>query len=81
MPVFESSRKVQIMGSSMATTLPALFVKANEIEKGSEMNVIYGLDGVLVITRWDDYEVTREHLKDILDDIGEKVKIQNENQN
>ena len=35
MPVFESERKVQAFGSSLAFTLPALFVKANEIKKGS----------------------------------------------
>jgi shikimate kinase len=34
MPVFESSRKVQVFGSSLALTLPAMFVKVNEIEKG-----------------------------------------------
>ncbi len=51
MPVFESSRKVQVFGSSLAMTLPAMFVKACEIEKGSMLNVFYGLDGVLVLSK------------------------------
>jgi len=48
MPVFESSRKVQVFGSSLAMTLPSLFVKANEVEKGSVSQVYYDLDGVLI---------------------------------
>jgi hypothetical protein len=43
MPVFESSRKVQVFGSSLALTLPAMFVKVNEIEKGDKgkLNLSY----------------------------------------
>ena len=63
MPVFESSRKVQVSGSSLAMTLPSLFVKANEIEKGTVVNVLYGLDGVLVLSRC-------EGLMKILEKIG-----------
>ena len=74
MPVFESSRKVQVSGSSLATTLPALFVKANEIEKGSVLNVLYGLNGVLVLSQCEDFETVRECLIEILDKIEEKVK-------
>ena len=74
MPVFESSRKVQVSGSSLAMTLPALFVKANEIEKGSVLNVLYGLDGVLVLFQCEDIESIREHLIEIIEKIEEKVK-------
>jgi len=74
MPVFESSRKVQVSGSSLATTLPALFVKASEIEKGSVLNVLYGLDGVLVLFQCEDFETVREYLIEIIDKIEEKVK-------
>ena len=76
MPVFESSRKVQVMGSSLAMTLPALFVKANEIEKGSVVSVIYGLDGVLVLSRFEDYEVIRERLMSILENLDERINNQ-----
>jgi len=74
MPVFESSRKVQVSGSSLAMTLPALFVKANEIEKGSVLNVLYGLDGVLVLFQCEDFESIRECLIEIIEKIEEKVK-------
>ena len=50
MPMFETSRKVQLFGSSLAITLPALFVKVNEVEKGSVGKVYFGLDGVLVLS-------------------------------
>jgi len=64
------------MGSSLAMTLPALFVKANEIEKGSVVSVIYGLDGVLVLSRFEDYEVIRERLMSILENIDERINNQ-----
>ena len=65
MPVFKSSRKVQTFGSSLAMTLPAMFVKANEIEKGSVVEVHYNLNGVLVISNCDDLNNTRKCLKEI----------------
>jgi len=75
MPVFESSRKVQVFGSSLAMTLPAFFVKANEIEKGSRVNVLYGFDGVLVMHNCEDPETLRACLMDILERLDEKVKL------
>ena len=72
MPVFESSRKVQVSGSSLAMTLPFLFVKANEIEKGTVVNVLYGLDGVLVLSRCEGRKTT-EGLMKILEKIEEKM--------
>ena len=75
MPVFESSRKVQVFGSSLAMTLPALFVKANEIEKGSILDVLYGLDGVLILFNCADPEKLRGCLVDILQKLEEKVKL------
>jgi len=76
MPVFESSRKVQVFGSSLALTLPALFVKANEVEKGSLGKVYYGLEGVLVVCLVDDLKA-REGLTEIIDRLNENC-IKNE---
>ena len=76
MPVFESSRKVQVFGSSLAMTLPAMFVKANEIEKGSILDVLYGLDGVLVLFNCEDPEKLRGCLVDILHRLEEKVELE-----
>jgi len=72
MPVFESSRKVQVFGGSLALTLPAFFVKANEVEKGTVMKVYYGLDGVLVVSSNNDPEVTSEYLEVIMDKLENK---------
>ena len=69
MPVFESSRKVQIFGSSLAMTLPAMFVKACELRKGSRLNVFYGLDGVLVLSKCEGVELTLDMLEKIVDDL------------
>ena len=80
MRVFESSRKVQAFGSSLAMTLPAFFVNANEIEKGSVMNVHYGLEGVLVLSRFKDPEVTLKCLTKILDALEETVKAQKDDE-
>ena len=70
MPVFESSRKVQVFGSSLAMTLPAMFAKACEIKKGSTMNVYYGLDGVLVSSRFDDVDLMKKTLEKIIEDLN-----------
>jgi len=35
MSVFESRKKVQVFGESLVLTLPAFFVRANEIEKSA----------------------------------------------
>ena len=75
MPVFESSRKVQVFGSSLAMTLPAMFVKANEVEKGSILSVLYGLEGVLVLYNCEDPEKVKSCLADILQSLEEKYKL------
>ena len=72
MPVFECSRKVQRFGSSMAMTLPSIFVKVNEVKKGSVCNVYYGFEGVLVISVMNEPETLREGLMEIIDKIDEK---------
>ena len=69
MPVIEDSRKVQAFGSSLAITLPSFFVKANEVEKGSELIVVYGLDGVLLVTKTDDPSAVEKGLYAILDEL------------
>ena len=74
MPVFESSRKVQTFGSSLAMTLPAMFVKANEIEKGSVTNVLYGLDGVLVASWVDKPEELMKCLVEIMERLDETIR-------
>lgn len=70
MPIFECSRKVQVFGSSLAMTLPALFVKANEVEKGSMGKVFYGLQGVLVVSLVDDPKAM-EGLIEIIDKLND----------
>ena len=77
MPVFESSRKVQVFGASLAMTLPALFVKANEVEKGSVLSVMYGLDGVLVASGVDTPEALMERLVEIIEKLDEDLKRKN----
>ena len=69
MPVFESTRKVQTFGTSLAVTLPAMFVKANEIEKGSFMKVLYGLEGVLVASKIEDNKALKQCLLQILNNL------------
>ena len=73
MSVFESNRKVQLFGTSLAMTLPATFVKANEIEKGSTMSVLHGLDPVLVASRIKDPEALLKGLMKIMDNLEKKV--------
>ena len=69
---------MQVFGSSLAMTLPAMFVKANEVEKGSVINVLYGLDGVLVASWVDEPEALRERLVEIIEKLDENVKMKSE---
>ena len=70
MPVFTSTRKVLVSGTSLALTLPAMFVKVSEIKKGSKLEVMYGLDGVLIISQGD-YVHVKEGLMKILKKLEE----------
>ena len=76
MPVFESERKVQVFGSSLAVTLPAMFVKACEIEKGSVMNVVYGLNGILVVSLVAEPESLMKRLLEIIVRLEEMIEDQ-----
>jgi antitoxin component of MazEF toxin-antitoxin module len=62
MPIFKSRRKVQEFGSSLAITLPAFFVKANEIEKGKIANTVFGFNGILIAS----WNTNLNDLKDCL---------------
>jgi antitoxin component of MazEF toxin-antitoxin module len=73
--MFETSRKVQLFGSSLAITLPALFVKANEVEKGSVGKVYFGLDGILVVSVVEDSKVKASLMK-IIEKLDENSPIQ-----
>ena len=72
MPVFRTSRKVQSFGSSLALTLPSMFIKACEIDKGSQLNVLYDLKGVLLTFNCNDPDVVIKSVKEIIKKINEK---------
>ena len=55
-------------------TLPAFFVKANEVEKGSIMKVLYGLDRVLVVSTEGDPEIIMKCLNTIMDKLEDRIK-------
>jgi antitoxin component of MazEF toxin-antitoxin module len=65
MNLFKCKRKVQKFGSSYAVTLPSFFVKANEIEKGVKLSIHYNIDGVLIISKFDNIK-TKEKLEKII---------------
>ncbi len=74
MPVFEYSRKVQTLGSSLALTIPSLFIKVMEIKKGDALDVIHSLDGVLVVSNSKDVGSLRERLMILLDTLEDRVR-------
>ena len=74
MPVFESSRKIQVFGSSLAMTLPALFVKGNEIQKGSTLYTYFNLNGLIVVSTCDDRNTIRDCLLTILKKLDDKLQ-------
>ena len=72
MPVFKSERKVQRFGSSYAITIPALYVKLNEVKKGSLLNIIYNTDNVMIVSKVRPEKVLT-HLEKLIRDIEEKT--------
>lgn len=74
MPVFESSRKVQSFGSSLALTLPVMFTKIHEIEKGSNLKLFFGLDGLIILSKHDDLDEVKRCMENILQALTEKEK-------
>ena len=74
MPIFESSRKVQVFGTSLAMTLPAFFVKANEIKKGSVLKVLYDLDGTLIVSLIENPESVKKSITSIIEKLEEITK-------
>ena len=77
MPIFESSRKVQVFGTSLAMTLPAFFVKANEIKKGSVLKVLYDLDGTLIVSLIENPESVKKSITSIIEKLEEITKNSN----
>ena len=72
MPVFESERKIQKVGSSLAITIPAMFIKANEVEKGDELQIYYNLNGVFLASHVDDPKQLIKIISGIIKGIEEK---------
>ena len=79
MPVFTSERKVQRFGSSYAITIPALYVKLNEVKKGSLLNIIYSTDNVMIVSKVRPEKVLT-HLEELIRDIEEKTFEPNDEQ-
>ena len=75
MKVFECSRKAQAFGNSLALTLPAMFVKVNEVEKGKVLKILYGLDGLMLVSITDDPEAIKAGLKVILEKLDHETRI------
>jgi len=79
MPVFKCERKVQRFGSSYAITIPALYVKLNEVRKGSLLNIIYNTDNVMIVSKVRPEKVL-PHLEKLIRDIEEKILEPNDEQ-
>jgi antitoxin component of MazEF toxin-antitoxin module len=64
------------MGSSLAITLPAFFVKVNDIQKGSKVEAIYGLKGVIIITKLKNKKEIKNYLLKIIENMEDATKSQ-----
>ena len=55
-PIFSSKRKVQSLGDSLALTLPSLYTKINEINKGKNLTTYFCTEDIIIISQDDDFE-------------------------
>jgi antitoxin component of MazEF toxin-antitoxin module len=69
MPLFKTSRKVQMFGTSLAMTIPAMYVKINGIEKGDRLKVFYDLSGVLILRESEDQKELKECLLNFIESL------------
>ena len=42
-----------MFGSSLALTIPAMYAKINDIDKGKRLNLFYDLNGTLILVNCD----------------------------
>ena len=54
MPIIKSRRKVQSLGDSLAMTLPSLYTKINQINKGENLNTYYFTEDLLIVSNLDE---------------------------
>ena len=76
MPLFKTTRKVQLFGSSLALTIPAMYAKINDIKKGERLSVFYDLDGILVLANCNSEEELKECLMTFIQSIERKISQQ-----
>ena len=72
MPLFKTSRKVQMFGTSLALTIPAMFVKINGIEKGDRLKVFYDLSGILILRDSKDQKELKKCLLDFIESLDKE---------
>ena len=68
MPIFKTKRKVLSLGDSLALTLPSLYTKINQIDKGENLNTYFITEDLLIISSLDESELEKgilEFLKKI----------------
>lgn len=67
--IFKTTRKVQLFGSSLALTIPAMFAKINDIEKGKRLNLFYDLNGTLILANCENEEELTKCLINLLESL------------
>ena len=69
MKLFKTTRKVQLFGSSLALTIPAMFAKINDIEKGKRLTLFYDLNGTLILANCEKEEELICCLKNMIESL------------
>ena len=73
LPLFKTSRKVQAFGSSLALTLPVMYTRINDIEKGKSMKLFYDLDGTLILANCENEEELRKRMLKFIKTLDEAI--------
>ena len=73
LPLFKTSRKVQSFGSSLALTLPVMFTKINDIEKGKIMKAYYDLNGTLIFSNCQNEEELKQRMINFLKTLDDNI--------
>ena len=71
-PIFSSKRKVQSLGDSLALTLPSLYTKINEINKGKHLTTYFCTEDIIIISLDDDFEKLKTNLDIFIRELEKK---------
>jgi len=69
MTILKYNRKVLSLGSSLALTIPNLYIKLNNIKKSKEMYMFFNIEDIIILCPHNDDDLLKNSLTNFLDEL------------